>query len=305
MLEGNYDIRKVPGTLGGVIIDRGHVTLAGQGAGTRLKQAAGQDTNVIRIIGSDVGHVTIRDLSVDANRAENDRGLATRTSLTIGSSSAASRHSARLPAGPTAAADCHDVTVRNCWVKDAHRLGIMLEGPNMRVLDNVLGNAGSDAVEILTGPGVIRGNLVEITAKTHVAIGSDRANDVIMGDNVVCVKKGGKLDIAFRSWAGSVRHTLTGNVLTVEDGGSCGLAMDLRGTRTAVTGNVLNGGSAGARLLVGGGHTTITGNVFENVQIEIDDTTGEDAPVLFGFNALDRSKVEVKRGRLLRAAEKE
>ena len=197
------------------------------------------------------------------------------------------------------------MTVRNCWVKDAHRLGIMLEGPNMRVLDNVLGNAGSDAVEILTGPGVIRGNLVEITAKTHVAIGSDRANDMIMGDNVVCVKKGGKLDIAFRSWAGSVRHTLTGNVLTVEDGGTCGLAMDLRGTRTAVTGNVLNGGSAGARLLVGGGHTTITGNVFENVQIEIDDTTGEDAPVLFGFNALDRSRVEVKRGRLLRAAEKE
>ena len=40
----------------------------------------------------------------------------------------------------------------------------------------VLGNAGSDSVEILTGPGQIIGNDVEVTGQTHVAIGSDRGS---------------------------------------------------------------------------------------------------------------------------------
>jgi hypothetical protein len=42
--------------------------------------------------------------------------------------------------------------------------------------------------------------------------------------------------------------------------------------------------------------------VFENVRIEIDDATGQDNPVLFGLNALDRSRVDLKRGRLLRGS---
>lgn len=298
LLEGTYDIRKVPGTLGGVIIDRSHVTLAGQGAATRLRQAAGQDTNVIRIIGSGVGHVTIRDLAIDANRAENDQGKGDPKVSHDRFEFCGIKAFRQAPGGPTAPADCHDITVRNCWVKEAHRLGIMLEGPNMRVLDNVLGNAGSDVVEILTGPGVMRGNVAEITGPTHVAFGTDRANDVLMADNVVRVKKGGKLDIGFRSWTGSVRHAVTGNVLTVDEGGSCGLAMDLRGTRAAVTGNVIHGRDK-TRVRVGGGATTITGNVFENVTIEIDDATGADKPILFGLNAMERSRVDVKRGRLV------
>jgi hypothetical protein len=51
---------------------------------------------------------------------------------------------------------------------------------------------------------------------------------------------------------------------------------------------------------VGGGQTTITGNVFDHLVIEIDDTTGLDHPVLLGLNALNQSRVEVKRGRLVR-----
>ena len=74
LMEGTYDIRKVPGQLGGVLIKRSNVTLAGQGSSTRLIQAPNQDTNVIRIIGSGVHHVTIRDLYVDANRDQNASG---------------------------------------------------------------------------------------------------------------------------------------------------------------------------------------------------------------------------------------
>ena len=41
----------------------------------------------------------------------------------------------------------------------------MLEGPNMRVMNNRLGNANSDAVELLGGPGFVMGNYVEITGR--------------------------------------------------------------------------------------------------------------------------------------------
>jgi hypothetical protein len=207
----------------------------------------------------------------------------------------------QAPRGPSAATDTHDITVRNCIVKDAQRLGIMLEGPNMRVLDNVLGNAGSDVVEILTGPGIIRGNLAEITGQTHVAIGSDRANSIIMADNIVRVKKGGQLDIGFRSWAGSKRHVIANNVLTVEEGGQCGLAMDVRGTESTITGNNLQALSStnATRLRITAGNAVVTANVLENIVIEVDDQTGADKPILIQGNILENSKVANRKGNVI------
>ncbi|MCA9157395.1 MAG: hypothetical protein KDA72_03660 [Planctomycetales bacterium] len=172
LLAGNFDIRKVPKTLGGIVIDRSYVTLAGQGLATRLKLAAGQNTNVIRIIGSGVGHVTIRDLAVDANRLENDQGTGDTNLSHDRFEFCGIKAFRQAPSGPLAKEDCHDITIRNCQVKDAHRLGIMLEGPAMRVLDNFLGDAGSDVVEILTGPGIIRGNMIDTSeGSTRIKIG--------------------------------------------------------------------------------------------------------------------------------------
>jgi len=295
---GNFEIRRVPQTLGGIVIDRSFVTLAGHGAATRLRLAAGQNTNVIRIIGSGVGHVTIRDLAIDANRTENDQGTGDPNVSHDRFEFCGIKAFRQAPRGPTVDEDCHDITIRNCQVREAHRLGIMLEGSNMRVLDNVLGDAGSDVVEILTGPGIIRGNMIDIIGKTHVAIGTDRANDIIMADNVVRVRAGASLDIGFRSWAGSLRHSISGNVLTVENGGACGLAMDLRGMQATVTGNVISAAHSSSRVKIGGGQTTMTGNVFENVTIEIDDATELNLPVLFGINSLRNSQLDLKRGEL-------
>lgn len=293
---GTFEIRKVPQTLGGILIDRSFVTLAGQGAATRLRLAAGQNTNVIRIIGSGVGHVTIRDLAIDANRTENDQGTGDANISHDRFEFCGIKAFRQAPTGPSADEDCHDITIQNCHVKEAHRLGIMLEGHNMRVLDNVLGDAGSDVVEILTGPGIIRGNMIDIVGQTHVAIGTDRADDIIMADNVVRVHAGASLDIGFRSWAGSLRHSISGNVLTVENGGGCELAMDLRGMQAAVTGNVISAAHGSTRIKVGGGQTTLTGNVLENVTIEVDDTTELKLPVLSGINSLRNSQLELKRG---------
>jgi hypothetical protein len=300
LMSGTYDIRKIPGKLGGVLIERSYVTLAGQGASTKLKLAPDQNVNVIRIIGSGIGFVTIRDLYVDANRAQNSAGIGD-PNVSHGRFEFCGIKAYYREPGGEWGDDLHDITIRNCHVHNSHRLGVMLEGPNMRVLNNVLGNAGSDAVEILTGPGEIRGNFVVITGYTHVAVGSDRANSMIMSDNIVHVKKGGRLDIGFRSWAGSKRHAIGDNVLTVDPGGSCTLAMDIRGTGATVTGNVLHGPDGGVRprLRIAGGSTIASANILESVDIEIDDETGATRPIVVKDNLFESGGIIYKTGKLI------
>ncbi|MGI6460153.1 MAG: hypothetical protein ACOX5J_08655 [Candidatus Hydrogenedentales bacterium] len=301
LAAGTYDIRRVEGELGGVLIRRSHVTLQGEGSATKLVQADGQETNVIRIIGSGVGHVTIRDLYVDANRdgnpkSEGDPNISHDRFEFCGIKAFRAR-----PGGPNVPEDTHHITVENCVVFNAARLGIMLEGPGMKVINNRLGNASSDVVEILTGPGEIRGNYFEITGRTHVAVGSDRGNNILMSDNVVHVRSDGDLDIAFRTWANSHRHVISGNIIQVDEGGQCTHAMDLRGFDTAVTGNCVYTANEDAPLLlkITAGNVVVTGNVLQNVIIEVDDETPDGKPVLIRDNVRENSPVQVKNGRVL------
>jgi hypothetical protein len=301
LMEGTYDIRKVAGKLGGIIIDRSNVVLSGQGASTKLIQAPDQDTNVIRIIGSGVGHITIRDLYIDANRDKNSRGAGDPNISHDRFEFCGIKAYYREPRGPAGGEPNHDITVRSTYVLNAHTLGIMLEGSNMKVVDNFLGNATSDSVEILTGPGEIRGNYVEITGRTHVAIGSDRGDSIIMAGNIVRVKKGGDIDIAFRSWAGSSRHIIANNVVTVDPGGKCSYAVDVRGSEAAITGNCLHTSNPNERLRlrIAAGNVVVTGNVLQNVVIELDDQTAEQKPIIIENNIMQNSTIDHKRGNLI------
>lgn len=296
LTEGTFDIRRVEGTLGGVLIERSHVTLAGQGASTKLIQAPAQETNVIRIIGMGVGHITIRDLYVDANRDANPLGEGDPNVSHARFEFCGIKAYRTYPGGPSGE-DTHDITIRNCHVVNARRLGIMLEGPNMHVVDNFLGNATSDVVEILTGPGEMRGNYAEITGRTHVAFGSDRGNHIIMSDNIIHVTPIGDIDIGFRTWANSKHHAINGNVIRVEKDGKLGRAMDIRGTETSITGNTIhNENEAPLPLYLTAGNAVVTGNVFENVTLVIDDQTDAQKPILIKDNIMENSTVEHRRG---------
>ncbi|QDU80691.1 hypothetical protein Pla110_24230 [Polystyrenella longa] len=300
---GTFDIKHVPETLGGVLIDRSNVTLAGQGAATKLIQAADQNTNVIRIIGSDVGYITIRDLYVDANSDQNQNDDGDPNVSHARFEFCGIKAFYTYPGGPTGLRN-HHITIENCHVHNAKRLGIMLEGSYMNVINNHLGNAGSDVVEILTGPGIIRGNQVEITGPTHVAIGSDRGNDIIMSNNIVRVREGADLDIGFRSWANSERHVIANNVLTVDEGGHCDYAMDVRGKGAAITGNTIHSSNSDQRLPVWitGYNTVISGNLFENVELVIEDLTELKKPILVQGNIFDKSGITHKQGRLVKGS---
>ncbi len=302
LMEGTYDIRQIRDQLGGVLIKRSNVTLAGQGSSTRLIQAPNQDTNVIRIIGSGVHHVTIRDLYVDANRDQNASGRGDPNVSHGRFEFCGIKGYYRAPGGPTGD-DLRAITIRNCEIRNAHRLGVMLEGSNLRVLDNTLGNAGSDAVELLTGPGEIRGNYVEITGQTHVAVGSDRGSSITMSNNIVRVRDGGKLDIGFRSWSNSQRHVVSNNVLVVDPGGTCGLALDMRGQMQTITGNAIESLNVDhpTRIRIGGGNTVLNGNLFKNVVVEIDDHYEGEKPIVMQGNVLDSTRVDHIRGNLLQS----
>ncbi|HOX85744.1 MAG TPA: hypothetical protein PKW76_04420 [bacterium] len=299
LMEGTYDIRKVEGTLGGILIDRSHVTLAGSGAATQLVLAPHQNTNVIRIIGRGVGDITIRDLQIDANRAENAEGKGDPKISHDRFEYCGIKAFCGRP-GQSGEEPTHDITIRNTTVRNAHKLGIMLEGPNMKVIDNTLGNAGSDVVEILTGPGEIRGNTVVITGQTHVAVGSDNADSILMSDNIVHVKEGGRLDIAFRSWKGSQRHVIADNIVTVDAGGFCSRAIDARGSRSVISGNCLHSAATDSlmRLTISGGDAIVSGNVFENMVIEINDNSGENRPIILGPNVFHNTTIDLQSGNL-------
>lgn len=303
LMEGTYDIRKVEGKLGGVIIDRSNVTLIGQGAATRLILAPDQNTNVIRIIGSGVGNIVIRDLWVDQNRDQNPYNGAEFVNISHGRFEYNGIKAFCAEPGGSCPEPTHNITIENCTVLNAQRLGIMLDGPNMRVVNNRLGNAHSDAVELLEGPGFVMGNFVEITGRTHVAVGSDRGNSIIMANNVVHVREGGDLDIAFRSWADSERHVISNNIVMVDKGGKLGLAMDVRGFDTSITGNVIRGRDEAERLplwLTGAG-MAVTGNHFQNVELMVNDQTGTNRPILIRGNVMENSGVSHEVGNLIRS----
>lgn len=303
--EGVYDIRRVAGTLGGLTINRSNVTLAGQGAATRLVLAPGQNTNVIRIIGNGVGNITIRDLWVDQNRDQNPYDGAEFLNVSHGRFEYNGIKAFCAEPGGSCPKPTHNVTIQNCTVLNSQRLGIMLQGPNMRVINNRLGNANSDAVELLGGPGFVMDNFVEITGRTHVAVGSDGGDSIIMANNQVYVREGGDLDIAFRSWADSEGHVISGNIVTVDAGGRLALAMDVRGFNTSVSGNVIRGPDPTVRLplwLTGAG-MTVTGNHFRNVDLIVNDQTGTNRPILLHGNAMEESAVVRQKGNLLRTAE--
>jgi hypothetical protein len=121
-----------------------------------------------------------------------------------------------------------------------------------------------------------------------------------MTDNIVRVLNGGKLDIAFRSWAGSQRHVISDNIVRVEPGGVCTLAMDIRGTETTVTGNTISTPDpvVPTQIRFTAGNAVFSSNVLENTVVEIDDQTASPGPIIIGDNIMTGSKISFRKGNL-------
>ena len=163
---------------------------------------------------------------------------------------------------------------------------IMLDGINVRILNNRLGDAGSDIAELLTGPGEIAHNYVEIASVTGYALGSDTADTVTIANNIVRVLRSGRVSqVVFRFWGGRYRNILSNNQVYAD--GPSAAVVEMNGYFNVVSGNVFDVKSdQRSRFTVNAG-TLVNGNIFLNIDINLKDTTPADRwPIALSNNSL-------------------
>lgn len=133
--------------------------------------------------------------------------------------------------------------------------------------------------------------------------GTEEGEFIATADNVVHVRPGGHLDIGLRSWADSRRRVMSGNVVTVDPGGSCTRAVDVRGDGALVTANCLHDPDDGEPILLSirGGSTVVTGNLLENVTVDVSDETDKGLPILVHSNIMHDLTIAYTAGELITA----
>jgi hypothetical protein len=222
LAEGTYDIRAVAGTTGGVTIDKSNVVLRGRGTSTRLLLADDQNINVIRIIGDGISTVTVRELYINGNWKHNY---------------CPTFECSGIFAQTTGATPLHSITVTEAFVEDSARLNILLDGENSRITNNRLGDAGSDSAEILTGPGVISGNYLEIDETTGYGLSTDQANGVtITGNSIWILPTGSVVQSVIRTWSGRSRHIIANNHVYAQ--GEINRMLEVNGYINVITDNL-------------------------------------------------------------------
>ncbi|WP_173084960.1 right-handed parallel beta-helix repeat-containing protein [Fundidesulfovibrio magnetotacticus] len=262
LLPGNYTLRKAAlihknkPVSGAILINKNNVFLQGYGPSTSLFLADAQDCNVVRITG--VKGVTVERLSIDANfQGQTVRNRAF--------------ESCGIRASWIHEADgehCSDIVVRECTVRNAAGLGIMLWGSNVQAVANVLSDNQADDIELLGGPGIIRGNSVTRTSgNVDSVLGTDAADDILITQNTVTITGKGSASVGIRSWGGFSHHIITNNIVRVEKGGALRIGIDSRTTETIVNGNLLECPPETPCIVSLGDGNIVTGNIFRNAAI--------------------------------------
>ncbi len=250
LAEGTYDIQAVLGTLGGIIVDRSNVILEGSGTSTKLLLADNQNTNVIRIIGDGLENITVSDLYINGNWDNN---------LVFDFEGNGIR------ADSTSATPLNGITVERTFIEDSARLNVFLRAQNAKVINNQFGDSRSDSVEILTGPGIISGNHVEIDGTTGYVFSTDQANDVTISNNTVHIAKTGRVtEAVIRTWGGRYSHIITGNQIRAE--GPVRQMLEVNGYINIITGNIFLNYSTPTEALVNGA-SLIHDNIFHRTNI--------------------------------------
>lgn len=281
LVEGTYNICAVPGTYGGVTISKSNVKLMGIGPGTFLRLSDDQNTNVIRIIGEKVENIVISDLRVDANRANQtdcigDPKIAhSRTECSgIKAYYRGPREVAKDPR------EDPEKQIRRVWVRrvqvEEGRLNVMLAGRYMYMFDSFLGDATSDSMELLVGPGQISRNTVVLKGKSGFGLTTDAADAVQINENLVHVRDGASAAWpVFRTWQGRWYHTLNDNLVYVEPNAKVVDMVDLRGRGNVADGNLFVNRSTEDKksLIMLGRDTVMTNTMTYNVHVQ--DTESE------------------------------
>ncbi|MBM4076471.1 MAG: hypothetical protein FJ267_12630, partial [Planctomycetes bacterium] len=230
LYEGTYDIRK-SSTIAGISIRRSNITLVGMGASTRLYLAANQVVNVIRIEGNGTENVAVKSMYINGNRSNGNRTTNSGNFDVCG-----------VRALTTGTTVCKNIVVEDCRIEECNRLNIMLSGEGVYARNCHIGNADSDSVELLGGPGEITGCYLDVAGYTGFGLGSDAASTIRISNNTVRVRNGGFVEQAiFRTWGGQYRNILDGNQVWVENGGVVNRVFETNGYLNVISNNGIHG----------------------------------------------------------------
>lgn len=250
IVAGAYSICANQGTYGGIIVDKSNVTISGDGPATLLALADNQNTNVIRIVGS-VENITIKNIRIDGNRANNPNcspppGIPHERFECTGIKA----HHLTPDDYRAGNYEDRDTPIRRIWVRsviveDSGSVNVMLSGQYVYVWDSFIGDARSDAVELLIGPGQISRSTLVVDGTTGYGLSSDAANDVQMHGNIIHVVGDGTVSQSvIRTWAGHVRNQINDNLVIVENGDSVEQLVELNSAKSMLNGNLLGLGSS-------------------------------------------------------------
>ena len=213
----------------GIHIDKNNFLLSGDGWGTQLiLDNAADNCNVIRIDGPST-NVIIEKLYINGNK---DNASVSTPALFEAN-------------GIKSWTGCSDIIVQDCCVEDTLQLGIILIANYQKVLNNKLINCASHAVEILSGPGEIRGNFVSVSDRCGWGLSVDGGQRMIISDNIIKVDPTGKfVTAAINTWQDQGQIIISNNIIwdigTLDDGtlGSP-YSMQIKGNRILITDNII------------------------------------------------------------------
>lgn len=258
LTEGKFSINGVSGTVGGILINRSNVVLEGSGPGTLLKLTDGNtDKNVIRIKNG-VSNVSVRDLRIDATRATQQHSQPSGQPFETNG----------IRAGATGA-PVFNVVVERVRVENCRQLCIMLFGKGVVIRNNWVGNAHSDMVELLIGPGQIEDNYFEVVGTVGVVISTDAADDINIVGNTIRVPRDSNVGVAIRAWQGFARNNIQSNTILGEPGSKIEAAFTIGTTESLVSGNIVKTYNQ-SEVRITEGKVMFSGNYVSNGKITID-----------------------------------
>ena len=265
-----------------IAIQQSGVILGGDGYATALWLDDGQYCNMIRSIGDGLEDITIRDLRLNGNRANNTHPTDPLAWLETNAINLQS----------TGSTLNQDLEVERIWAEESAGFNVYIGGTIVYVRDSEFGDATMGIVMLVDGSeGEISGNVARIDGNTGLVFAADQFSDAAILANTTHIYAGGIVSQAVHGLlAGSNGGQIIYNKLFVNDGAVAERGIAALSLDNLVKGNVIVAANAPTRVLVNG-DTQVVGNFFQNLGLALDDpdplfqpANPDELPILFSDN---------------------
>jgi hypothetical protein len=276
LLEGLYKVNKTYtiGSAAGCIAlsrygDVGDVNLviSGCGKATLLWLNDNQNCSIFRIDGDDIGNITIKDLAMNGNWANNTTSACCET--------------CGVKAWNTSGNYFRNFTVENCWIDDFDDYGLCLKATFATVRNCTLGDATRAVVYTACSKGRILNNTVKIDDTSGNVFRMDYLDSVCIGNSVYITLTGSTAAVIYLPSTGH-RMLVADNFIDAWYGYSREDAwLYTTASRTIVTGNNICGRwphIIDTKIMAG--KCIVANNTLTQASVTVNNTTGDNEPAI-------------------------